>query len=111
MSVTGVIVSLKYKEVMIMLYAILFFSLGAIVSWLSFCFKIDKKGSKDHNKIMALHEEIDSALNSSLDYAIENDILYKIISKDIVGAIFHMSGNPKIAIKIEEKFKQNDIKW
>ena len=111
MSVTGVIVSLKYKKVMIMLYAILFFSLGAIVSWLCFCWNIDRWERSDYNKIMALNEEIDSALNSNLEDAIENDILYKIIAKDIVGAIFHMSGNPKIAIKIEKKFKQNDIKW
>lgn len=42
------------------LYTMLFFSLGAIVTWLCFCWKIDRSNSGLYKRIRALEQEDES---------------------------------------------------
>lgn len=58
-----------------LLYAVIFFSLGAIVTWLSFCWRMDRNNSSLYERIRALEFENDRIFNDYLAVAKYRDKL------------------------------------
>lgn len=95
-----------------LLYTMLFFSLGAIVTWLCFCWKADKRESLSREKYLSALDKV-SALSDEIYYLKkENEILIKFIThaayhKEFDAEILYdLASNPEIAQKLEQIFKE-----
>ena len=95
-----------------LLYTVLFFSLGAITTWLCFCWKVDKRESKYREEYLNMMDSRDGLAERNYAIKQENELLIKIIGiaiydkENAAEIMLELSKNSEIAQKIDTILKR-----